>query len=282
MSALLSRPVPVQAVLERPHGLLEGPRFDGADLLYSDVSGGGVWRVVSDAGVDVVVAKRRGIGGLGLHSSGGVVIGGRTLLHQSPTGDALELDGARDGVSGYNDLHVLPGGDVVAGALRFQPMRGESPVPGLVLRIAADGQRSVLNDTVLWPNGIGHSPSGDRLYVADYARQEVVSMTPDGSNLAVFCRVPHGSADGLAVDVEGGVWVALGEGGGIARFTPDGALDAVVDVPAGFVSSLSFGGPDGRDVLITTADNAITPETGGTLWRARSEVAGVPVVRASA
>lgn len=51
----------------------------------------------------------------------------------------------------------------------------------------------------------------------------------------------------------------------------------IVEVPARFVSSISFGGEDGRDVLISTADNLIAPELGGMLLRARSTVAGVPV-----
>ena len=77
------------------------------------------------------------------------------------------------------------------------------------------------------------------------------------------------------------MWIALGEGGGVARFAPDGQLRETFDVAARFVSSLSFGGRDGREVLITTADNLVMPDTGGTLFRARSEVAGVPVVPAS-
>ncbi len=48
-------------------------------------------------------------------------------------------------------------------------------------------------------------------------------------------------------------------------------------LPASFSSSLSFGGADMRDVLISTADNHVNPELGGTLLRARSEVAGLAV-----
>ena len=280
MSALLSTPTPVPEVLKRRHGLLEGPRFDGDDLLYSDVTMGGVWRVCG-ADVEPVVLRRRGIGGIALHATGGVVIGGRALIHQHESGEVVDLARAEDGITGFNDLHVLPGGDVVAGALRFQPMLGETPSPGLLIRVGADGRRRVLDDSVHWPNGIGHSPAGDRLYVADYAQRQVMATALDGSSRELFCRMPRGSADGLAVDVDGGVWVALAEGAGIARFTAAGDLDDVFEVPAAFVTSLSFGGPDGRDVLITTADNSITPQTGGTLWRARSAVAGVPVVRAT-
>jgi sugar lactone lactonase YvrE len=77
------------------------------------------------------------------------------------------------------------------------------------------------------------------------------------------------------------VWGALGQAGAIGRFLPDGQLDELVPVPAQFVLSLSFGGPDMRDVLITTAGNHLNPELGGTLFRARSEVPGLalsPVV----
>ena len=90
-----------------------------------------------------------------------------------------------------------------------------------------------------------------------------------------FASSPRGSVDGLAVDAEGGVWVALGEGAAVARFDADGGLDDITDLPASFVSSLCFGGPDMRDVLITTADNDVRPDLGGTLLRARSEVPGL-------
>ena len=63
----------------------------------------------------------------------------------------------------------------------------------------------------------------------------------------------------------------------MARFHPDGSLDGIVELPSTLVSSLSFGGPDMRDVLITTADNEVDPQLGGTLLRARSEVAGLAV-----
>jgi len=94
-------------------------------------------------------------------------------------------------------------------------------------------------------------------------------MGVDGGGRAVFAESPRGSADGLSIDVEGGVWVALGDAGAVARFDPAGDLDAVVDIPADFVSSISF---RGTDVLITTV---------GALFRARSEIAGVPVADAA-
>jgi gluconolactonase len=249
----------LEPVFERPGELLEAPRLtaDGA-VVFSDVNGGGVYR---DG--EPVVPKRRGVGGIVPHRDGGLVITGRTLLH----GDR-ELHAADD-LAGYNDLTTTPAGDVLVGALRFRPLAGEEPAPSPLLRVTGPGQATVLSEAVLWPNGVGLAPSGDRLYLNDYARRRVVTMALDGSGEAVFCAAPRGSADGLAVDAEGGVWIALGDGGGVARFTPDGELDVVVDVPADFVTSLSF---SGTDVLITTF---------GAVFRGRSEVAGLPVTPAA-
>jgi sugar lactone lactonase YvrE len=87
-----------------------------------------------------------------------------------------------------------------------------------------------------------------------------------------FAEMPAGSADGLAVDQEGGVWVALGAADYVARFNPDGSLERKFDVPATFVSSLCFGGPDMRDLYITTGD--------GKLRRGRSDIPGLPLTRA--
>jgi sugar lactone lactonase YvrE len=261
--------------VHRPHTLLEGPRADAAgNVLYSDVLGGGAYRLTIAGKIETVVEKRRGIGGLVPHADGGVVVSGRSVVHvrDGETRDLLDPDG----VEGFNDMTTDAEGRVLAGGLRFHPFKGEKPRPGEVWRVDGPGAGEVVAEGILWPNGIGHSPDQSIMYVSDYARAQVLAF-PGGD---VFVDSPQGSADGLAVDVEGGVWVALGDGGGIARFLPDGGLDGIADVPAGFVTSVSFGGPELRDVYVTTADSLAQPETGGAIFRARSEVAGVPVVDA--
>jgi sugar lactone lactonase YvrE len=267
---------PLVPTLRRAHTLLEAPRADAAgNVVYSDVLGGGVYRLTSAGEIETVVEKRRGIGGLVPHASGGIVVSGRNVAHVRD-GDRRELLSV-EGVEGFNDISTDAEGHVLAGALRFHPFRGEDPVPGEVWRIDGPGAAEVVAEGVLWPNGIGHAPDGGLMYVSDYARACVLAF-PGGD---VFAQSPKGGADGLAVDVEGGVWVALGEGGGVARFAPDGKLDGIADVPARFVSSVSFGGPDRRDVYVTTADNLADPETGGALFKAGAEVAGLPLAEAT-
>lgn len=281
MSAL-SQLEPVPAVLGRPHSLLEGPRIGAeGELVYSDVIAGGLFSCSPEGVVTELLHGRRGIGGIVPHADGGWVISGRTVLHLAPNGEQRELLADAE-VPGYNDLFATRDGGLLAGELRYRPMSDDEPREGRVVSLAPGGSPRTACEPVRWPNGIGLSPDGETLYVSDYARAEVLACpTAAGGEPRRFAASPRGSADGLAVDEEGCVWVALGEGAGVARFDAGAELLEIADVPAGFVSSISFGGRDGRDVLISTADNLVEPALGGTLLRARSEVAGVAVTPVS-
>jgi len=276
--SLLSEVEPVQAVLSRPHGLLEAPRFGArGELVFSDVMAGGLWACDADGEVRELLAKRRGIGGALAHARGGWVVSGRTVLHLADDGGQREILTDGDGIFGYNDLGATPEGGLLAGALRFRPFAGEAEQPGQLIERAPDGSQLVLSEELTWPNGIGCSADGSTVYMSDYARGAVLAISRESGATSVFAESPRGSADGLALDSDGGVWVALGEGAGVARFEADGSLHEAIALPARFVSSLSFGGADMCDVLITTADNEVRPELGGTLLRARSEIAGQPL-----
>ncbi len=274
---LLSDLSAVEAVLARPHGLLEAPRFaQQGEAVYSDVIAGGVWGCSTSGVIREVLPRRRGVGGIVAHSGGGWVISGRNVIHLLESGEQREVLSGAD-VCGYNDLGAARDGALLAGVLRYRPFAGDDPRPGQLLRIDARGEVEILTEEVIWPNGIGLSPDGRTIYVSDYARGVVLAVPAEGGETREFCASPRGSADGLAVDGEGAVWLALGEGGAIARFLADGELDGVMDLPTNFVSSLCFGGGDMRDVLVTTGDNEVHPELGGTLLRARCEFAGLPV-----
>jgi sugar lactone lactonase YvrE len=275
--SVLSDVAPVSAVLKRPHGLLEGPRFGpGGVLVYSDVIAGGVFECAPDGAPRELLPKRRGIGGIVPHADGGWVLSGRDLLHLAASGEQRLLYADAE-ASGFNDLGTTGSGDLLAGLLRYRPLAGERERNGALLRVTRGGVVEAITEEIIWPNGIGVAADGRTIFVSDYATGSVLAVSTDDHDVHEFCRSPRGSADGLALDCEGGVWFALGEGGGVARFSANGQLDELIELPASFVSSLCFGGLDMRDVLISTADNRVEPERGGTLLRARSEVAGLPV-----
>ncbi|HEX8083986.1 MAG TPA: SMP-30/gluconolactonase/LRE family protein [Solirubrobacteraceae bacterium] len=256
-------------VVAQGFGLAEAPLWDGESLLFSDAIFGGVKRVGADGRVEEVLSKRRGIGGMALHEDGGILISGRDVLHLRPDGEQVVVLDRHPGFTGYNDMGTLGDGSLVVGALRFNPMQGETPEPGalVTLKPGDDHPDTTELPIVNWPNGIACAPDGETFYVADFADGRIWRDAHE-----LWARSPSEDADGIAVDLEGGVWVAFGGGSAIGRFV-DGELVHTIEVPgADFVSSVCFGGPALDDLYVTTRTAVL---------RTRVEVAGlrVPVAR---
>lgn len=262
------------------YGLVEGPRVDADDTLYfSDLRYGGIYRRTPAGDVSTVVPERRNVGGIALHADGGLVISGPDVRHVRE-GEARVLF-ARDGITSFNDLFTDREGRVYAGTVRSDPFHPPEPwVPGDFWRITGAGTADLLYGDVQLTNGIGFSPDGRWLYHSDTIARHIIAhpLDDDGTLGArtIFAEVDSGYPDGLAVDEEGAVWVASFLGDCLLRYTPDGTLDRRVPVPASRVASLCFGGADRKDLYVTTADNADVPERKGTIFRGRSDVAGLP------
>src|SRR6516165_6572316 len=94
------------------YSLIEGPRLDADGALYfSDVHNGGIRRLSADGSIDVVVPKRRGVGGISLHADGGIVISGKNICHVRDGKTRILYE--RDDVGGFNDLYVDAQGRVI-------------------------------------------------------------------------------------------------------------------------------------------------------------------------
>lgn len=243
-------------VLSSGHQLAEAPRVaDDGSVLFTDVLAGGVHRWSDAAGVEVVLPKRRGVGGLALHVDGGFVMSGKDVVHVAPDGSQRTVLAAPDGVVGFNDLCALPTGALLAGALRWLPfVPGCERVPGEFWHVAPGGAEEPCIDVpdVVWANGCGADEARRRTYACDYATGRVWVRDVDG--LRPFADLDGGEADGLAVDDEGGVWVATGAGGTLARLDPDtGGVVAVLRFD-GFVTSVAF---DGADAMYVTTSESL-------------------------
>ena len=132
-------------------------------------------------------------------------------------------------------------------------------------------------------NGIDWSPDGSKCYHVDSLHRTVDELTLDDKGfpvsertIATFDVLP----DGVSVDMECGIWVALWDGGGVVRLSPSGEIDCRIDVPGGWITSCAFGGADMRTLYITSAtvdlDDALrhANPSAGSLFACRPGVAG--------
>jgi sugar lactone lactonase YvrE len=135
-------------------------------------------------------------------------------------------------------------------------------------------------------NGLEWSPDGSRAYYNDTFTQRIDVFDYEGgsglSGRRPFAEIPveAGGPDGLTVDEEGGVWVALYGGGAVRRYTPEGVLDEVIEVPTKQVTACTFGGQNRTQLFITTSREGLgsgEDPLAGSLFRSAVGVTGLPV-----
>ena len=251
------------------HG--EGPYWVPEDdcLLWVDIPQGKLHRTYFPSGETVsldlgaVSAAFPAVGG-GILTAGG----SRLALHlpaergaQWTTRIVAEVP-AREGIR-FNDASVDPAGRVWVGSMHM----GETQPLGELYRLEAPGALNTVVKGVTVSNGLGWSPDGTRMYYADSPtkRVDVFDYDPatgEAGSRRVFADLSafDGVPDGLTVDADGCVWVAIWGGGVLRRLDPDGGADAVLEVPVSQPTSLAFGGPAMTDLYVTTARTGLTEE----------------------
>jgi sugar lactone lactonase YvrE len=190
------------------------------------------------------------------------------------------------GLLRFNDGACDPAGRFVAGNMAWKP--AANPGAGSLYQLGIDLRVTRLLDGVSISNGIGWSPDGATMYYVDTPLMTIDAFDYDVatgtiSNRRVFATVEgKGRPDGLCVDVEGAVWLALWPGWSVRRYLADGSLDAIVPLPVANVSSCVFGGEALDQLFITSAWEDLTPEErvdqphAGSLFRTTVGVRGVP------
>ncbi|MFE7072384.1 SMP-30/gluconolactonase/LRE family protein [Streptomyces sp. NPDC057620] len=256
----------------------EGPTWD-ADaqrLIWIDILGSRVFTYDPVSGRRTVLATEQHVGAAKPRAGGGLVVnlrdgiglygpdsvtGADGVPGGSPTGDpssaAQEFRWLhREVVPGRraNDAAVAPDGSLWAGTMRYD----EAPGGGTLSRFAPDGSAETVLDDVAVSNGTGWSPDGRLMYYIDSPTRRIDVFDYDGQQVAnrrqlAAIEEGEGFPDGLTVDAEGCVWVALWDGGAIRRYTPSGELDHVVELPVPRPTACAFGGADLTDLYITTA-----------------------------
>ncbi|MET0741112.1 MAG: SMP-30/gluconolactonase/LRE family protein [Candidatus Nanopelagicales bacterium] len=116
-------------------------------------------------------------------------------------------------------------------------------------------------------NGLAWTPDESQMYVTDTGKGRISRFAFDAArpmltDERVFCEIAadEGLPDGIATDVDGGVWVALHRRGLVCRYTADGRLDVQSQLPVRFVTSVAFGGPHLDRLYVTTARHRLSEE----------------------
>jgi sugar lactone lactonase YvrE len=190
-----------------------------------------------------------------------------------------------DELRSLNDATIDPAGNLWVGVYE----NGRSSGDGSLWRVAPDGHAVAVVDGLTLPNGVGFSPSGTHMYLVDSFDHAINEFAIDVSTGRLSDRRllwhddSKGLPDGLAVDVEGNLWVAFWGGSCVRAFTPEGREIERVDFPVTQVASCAFA-PNGL-LYVTSArafleddDLAAQPLAGG-LFRVDVGIDGLPINR---
>jgi sugar lactone lactonase YvrE len=267
------------------HG--EGPVYDAAtglmhwvDMLAGDVMSMSASGELSRQHVGVVAAvwrpRRQGGGIVGVQRGFALLDadGALTTLPEVFSDPAIRM----------NEGGCDPQGRFYCGTMAY----AETPGAGTIYRLDPDGSvRAVVSDVTI-SNGIVWSLDGTLVYYVDTPTHRIdvfdfdaVAGTLHNRRQVVEIDPASGSPDGLTIDAEGGLWVALYNGSAVHRYTSDGVLDAVVEVPATQVTACAFGGPELDRLYITTSRRDISAADqplAGCLFATSPGIGGVPVL----
>jgi sugar lactone lactonase YvrE len=267
----------------------EGPLWDTRTerLIWVDVDCGAIHSLDPVTATDQEQDVGQPVGAVGLRAPGGFVLAlrdGFALMDQPPPILVAEIDVDRS-LNRMNDGKVDPGGRFWAGTMALDL----EPGAGALYRLDPSLMAHTMLSSVSISNGIDWSTDGRTMYFIDSLAAGVDAFDYEPETGAIGRRrrlfdVPQslGLPDGMTVDAEGFLWVALWGGSCVRRYAPSGTLAAVVDLPVRNVTSCAFGGPGLAELYITTARADLSPSelsaepAAGGIFVCRPGVVGSP------
>ncbi|MFN8518699.1 MAG: SMP-30/gluconolactonase/LRE family protein [Chloroflexota bacterium] len=274
------------------HLLAEGPAWDRRreSVWWVDIDAGEVLRgTIRSGAIDVVhrVALGTTVGAVVPSSDGGqLVAAGHELMRVAPDGTVASLVPVIEHEPGrrLNDGKCDPAGRFLVGSLTLNKTSSAE----VLVRLERDRTLTVIDSDLSLSNGLGWSPDGRTMYSVDSGPGVVWRRPYEPDGMAVGARreafrIRDGLPDGMCIDVEGSLWVAVWGAGEVRRYGPAGDMQARVRVPAPNVTSASFVGSDLDQLLITTASIGLAPRdlermpASGCLFLADVGVRGRPV-----
>ena len=276
----------VELVVDAQAAIGEGPVWDDREqvLYWVDILGCRVHRYDPGSRRNDSFDAGQPVGAVGIRASGGRVLAVRDGFAVTEAGsDRVEMVAAVEAdktANRMNDGKCDSVGRFWAGTMAF----GATPGAGALYRLDADFSVTRVVSGVTVSNGMDWSLDGHTMYYIDSPTRRVDAFDYNAaggeiSKRRLVLELPAGGGepDGMTLDAEGFLWVALYGGGAVHRYSPAGRLDLVVRLPVSLVTSCAFGGSDLGDLYITSA-NEPRPAAGG-LFRCRPGIRGRPAGR---
>lgn len=251
-----------ELILNAQAQLGEGPLWDDRRqrLLFVDIMRGHVHEFDPATESDRIHMVGELVGAVALTTRGDWLLATRSGFSRldPETGDGssvatVEADQPRNRM---NDGCVDSRGRFWAGTMGMGGLRER----GALYRLDPDGSVTRILTGVSISNGIDWSPDDRLMYYVDTPTGRVDCFDFDADagtiqNRRPFVTIAAGAGwpDGLAVDADGQVWLALWEGGAVHCYSPDGRLEQVVRFPVTLTTKPAFGGPDLGDLYVTSA-----------------------------
>jgi sugar lactone lactonase YvrE len=258
----------IDIALDAQADLAEGPWWDEQrqELIWVDIFAGSIHFLDPDSGLDRSIDVGQPIGMVARRQSGGLVCAVRDGIGFINSDEntfelAVPIESAIPG-NRMNDGACDPAGRLWAGTMATDLL----PSAGSLYRISPSLQVTQVLSDVSISNGLDWSPDGRTFYFTDSTMKRLDAYdfdidTGEISNGRVLVELPDpvATADGMAVDAEGTIWVAMWDGGCVQRFSPEGMLLERLDLPVVRPTSVAFGGSALNQLFITSARNGLTP-----------------------
>jgi sugar lactone lactonase YvrE len=283
----------IEVALDVRVGLGEGPIWEASRqrLLFVDIPLGEIYAFYPATGDHAVYEVGQPAGAITPTAAGDWLIAARDgFLRLDPRSGATTLaaiveDDRPD--NRMNDGYCDARGRFWAGTMSMN----QEKEAGALYRLGTDMQVTRMVDHITTSNGIDWSPDQTLMYYVDTGTRRIDVFDFDLgagtiANRRPFVTIPdaEGKPDGLIVDAEGGVWLALWGGGEVRRYAPDGRLDRSIALPVTHPTKCAFGGPDLGDLFITSARSPVPEHAraaqphAGSLLHCRPGVTGRPPV----
>jgi sugar lactone lactonase YvrE len=251
-----------RAMLAEGLGFVEGPRWRGDRLFFSDMRSRQVFTVDLAGRLEEVCTVDGRPSGIGWLPDGRMLVVSmedRRVVRLEPDGTLVEhADVSGLASAPCNDMVVDARGNAYVGNPGYDMRNPPSPLPPaeLVL-VRPDGSAEVVDDEVMFPNGPAVTPDGRTLIVAETmgGRLTAFDIGEDGrlANRRCYADLPGRSPDGIALDAEGAVWFADATGQSCVRVREGGEITDVVDVGRGCFAC-ALGGPDRTTLFLLTGE----------------------------